>query len=65
MKQTVWIVAKPGEPRVHSQMTEPSPERVAALHAQGYRFIAVDFDLPPDFDPADHSVRGRVRRREP
>lgn len=62
MKATVWIVAKPGEPRVFSQMTEPSPERVDALHAAGYRIIVVDFDLPPEFDPSDAQAKGRVRR---
>lgn len=63
MRTHVFIIAKPGEERRYAQCVEPAPDRVQALREQGYRIIAVSYDLPPEFRPEDYNVKGRVKGR--
>ncbi len=63
MKSTVFIIARPGDERRYSQTTEPSPDRVRALRADGFWIIAVSYDTPADFNPQDIEVKGRVKGR--
>lgn len=60
MKSVVYVIARPGDPRRYAQTTEPAPDRVRALRAEGYSVIAVTFDMPSEFQTQDFDVEGET-----
>lgn len=62
MRSIVWVARKPGDERAYTSPREFSPEFAEVLRNDGYAILAVSYALPPEFDPADFNVVGRVKR---